>query len=281
MKLSFVLTTTLYWTLASVADSSGENRSLQEPAQDRTGAQAFTGIRVGETAVFDGNEFVGIPPGEFLMGSSSEFADDDERPLTRVRIAQGFYLGKYEVTQAQWQSVMGSNPSQFAGCRRCPVEQVSWHDVEAFIRKLNARSGGKHYRLPTEAEWEYAARAGTATHTYGGDLTEPLGDDPVVNRIAWYRKNSGRRTQPVGRKAPNAFGLYDMLGNVFEWVGDWHGPLPGGSVTDPAGPSAGSRRVQKGGGWLSLAGGCRAADRHGGTPDVGLDVIGFRLVRTE
>ena len=119
------------------------------------------GIRVGETVVFDGIEFVGIPPGEFLRGSISRYAEDNEQPPTRVRISHGFYLGKYEVTQDQWQAVMGNNPSGFSGCRGCPVEQVSWHDVQAFIGKLNARSGGRRYRLPTEAEWGFAARAGT------------------------------------------------------------------------------------------------------------------------
>ena len=170
------------------------------------------------------------------MGSTSRHAANDERSVTRVRISQGFYLGKYEVTQAEWQAVMGSNPSKFSGCGRCPVEKVAWEDAQVFIGRLNARSGGRRYRLPTEAEWEYAARAGTTTDTYAGDVTEPHRNDPVVNRIAWYGENSGHRTQPVGQKAPNPWGLYDMLGNVFEWVQDWYGPYPGGAVTDPNRP---------------------------------------------
>ena len=158
------------------------NRAEAEQARAESGAGGTAGspsgssrLRVGETVVFDGMEFVGIPPGESRMGSTSRHARGDEKPVTRVRISQGFYLGKYEVTQAEWQAVMGNNPSYFSGCGRCPVEKVSWEDVQVFMGRLNARSGGERYRLPTEAEWEYAARAGTTTDTYAGDLTEPLG----------------------------------------------------------------------------------------------------------
>ena len=140
------------------------------------------------------------------MGSTSRHAYSDEKPVTRVRLTRGFWMGKYEVTQRQWQSVIGNNPSHFKNCGgHCPVEKVSWNDVQEFIGKLNARSGGQPYRLPTEAEWEYAARAGTETDTYAGDITKPRGNDPVLNGIAWYHENSGRKTHPVGRKAPNAF----------------------------------------------------------------------------
>ena len=256
------------------------------------GAQPISArIRLGETVVFDGMEFVGILPGEFLMGSTSwhpqahSDISHDERPATQVRISKGFFLGKYEVTQAEWQAVMGNNPSRFSGCGRCPVEKVSWDDVQEFIGKLNGMSGGRRYRLPTEAEWEYAARAGTDTDTYAGDVTELFGNDPVVNGIAWYRENSGGRTRPVGQKPPNAFGLYDMAGNVFEWVRDWQGEYPGGSVTDPAGPGSGSFRVLRGGSWTLFANDCRSAARSGSAPgyrehDVMLG-HGFRLLRTE
>ena len=149
------------------------------------------------------------------MGSTNRYAYNDESPVTRVRLTRGFWMGKYEVTQDQWQSVMGNNPSHFTNCGGdCPVEEVSWIDTQNFIERLNARSGGGKYRLPTEAEWEYAARAGTTTDTYAGDITQPTGDDPVVNRIGWYRENSGGSTHPVGEKEPNTFGLHDMLGNV-------------------------------------------------------------------
>ena len=169
--------------------------------------------RRAEAAVA-GMEFVRVPAGAFLMGSTSEEADDDERPLTRVRISRWFELGKHEVTQPEWETVMGSNPSRFDQCGGdCPVEQVSWDDVQEFIGKLNAAVGEVRYRLPTEAEWEYAARVGT-----GGDR---------------YGEGFDGSTHPVGQKAPNAFGLHDMLGNVWEWVQDWYAGYPGGSVTDP------------------------------------------------
>ena len=224
-------------------------------------------------ALVAGNDFVRIPPGEFRMGSKSSEADDDEQPRTRVTISRGFYLGKYEVTQGQWEAVMGSNPSRFDECGpNCPVENVSWEDVQEFIGKLNAAAGGNRYRLPTEAEWEYAARAGTMGDRYGN-----------LDAIAWYEDNSGSRTHPVGQKEPNAWGLYDMLGNVTEWVGDWYGPYPGGSVTDPRGPGSGSLRVSRGGSWGGVARFCRAPIRRYGVPDSrGRGFIrGFRLLRTE
>ena len=257
------------------------NRAESGPAAAGGDRPGSAGIRVGETAVFDGMEFVGIPPGEFVMGSSSRHADDDEQPLTRVRISKGFYLGKYEVTQAQWQAVMGNNPSGFSSCARCPVERVSWDDVQAFIGKLNGMSGGRRYRLPTEAEWEYAARAGTATDTYAGDITQPLGNDPVLDGIAWYKENSESRTHPVGQKAPNPWGLYDMLGNVWEWVGDWYGLYPGGAVTEPAGPASGSERVYRGSGLIGHAWIGRSANRGLNSPGDRLVNLGFRLLREE
>ena len=217
-----------------------------------------------------GMEFVWVPAGEFRMGSTSSEADNDERPVTRVRISRGFWLGKYEVTQSEWQAVMGSNPSRFAGCGRCPVEEVSWEDVQQFIRRLNSQEGREVYRLPTEAEWEYAARAGTAGDRYGN-----------LDAIAWYRQNSGGRTQPVGGKTPNAWGLHDMLGNVFEWVQDWHGDYPRGAVTDPRGPGSGSYRVSRGGGWDDGAGFVRAPFRRYALPGARIDDLGFRLLRTQ
>ena len=280
MKPCVVVAAALYWVLAVLAPLSGAERRLQETAQDR--APVSAGIRVGETVVFDGIEFVKIPPGEFLMGSTSRHARDDEKPVTRVRISKGFYLGKTEVTQSQWQAVMGDNPSYSKdGGDDCPVEMVPWNDVQEFIGKLNARSGGERYRLPTEAEWEYAARAGTTTDTYAGNVTEPNGNDPVVNRIAWYRENSGGQTQPVGQKASNGFGLYDMLGNVWEWVGDWYGDYPGGAATDPGGPGSGSARVIRGGNWDLIAGDCRSANRFSFLPGFGVHILGFRLLREE
>ena len=226
----------------------------------------------GESRVFDGIEFVWMPAGEFLMGAKSSEAILGGRPLTRVRISRGFYLGKHEVTQAEWQAVMGSNPSECYDCGSdYPVEKVSWDDVQEFIAKLNATVGQERYRLPTEAEWEYAARAGTNLDRYGN-----------LDAIAWYGKNSGRRPHPVGQKAPNAWGLYDMLGNVAEVTHDyWYGAYPGGEVTDPRGPVSGSSRVVRGGSWLGYADHCRASYRESTTPDFRAPFYGFRLLRTE
>ena len=227
--------------------------------------------RAGGSREFDGMEFVWVPSGEFLMGSTSSEANDNEHPLTRVRISRGFWLGKHEVTQDQWQAVMGSNPSKFSGCGNCPVEQVSWDDAQEFIGRLNQRSGEGRFRLPTEAEWEYAARAGTRGDRYGN-----------LDAIAWYSDNSGDRTHPVGRKAPNVWGLHDMLGNVSEWVEDyWYNGYPGESVTDPTGPGSGSFRVLRGCGWLFSARFCRASNRGNQSPGIRLNFLGFRLLRTE
>ena len=216
-----------------------------------------------------GMEFVWIPPGTFRMGSRSAEAFADEQPMTRVRISRGFWLGKYEVTQMEWEAVMGSNPSSFTGCAHCPVEEVSWNDVQDFISRVNAQAGREVYRLPTEAEWEYAARAGTTGDRYGD-----------LNALAWYGGTSGRRTHPVGGKAPNAWGLHDVLGNVVEWVADWYGDYGGGSVTDPQGPRSGPGRVIRGGCWVGAAQHSRTSNRNVSPPDVRYDFLGFRLART-
>ena len=220
-------------------------------------------------AAIAGMEFVWVPAGEFQMGSTG--SEDSEQPVTQVRISRGYWLGKYEVTQGQWQALMGSNPSYYKSYgTNCPVERVSWEDVQEFIARLNALAGRDRYRLPTEAEWEYAARAGTTDERYGS-----------LNEIAWYRNNSGGRTQLVGQKAPNAWGFYDMLGNVSEWVADWYGDYPGGSVTDPQGPGLGSLRVSRGGSWGHVAGICRAPNRNYNSPGGRSGHRGFRLLRTE
>src|SRR5262249_25718461 len=152
-----------------------------------------------------GMEFVLIPAGTFQMGNNDGY--DDDKPVHTVRISRPFYLGKYEVTQAQWEAMMGNNPSHFKGDANSPVEQVHWDDVQKFIRRLNAKEGGARYRLPTEAEWEYAARAGTTTSWSFGDDASQLG------RYAWCGGNAGWQTHPVGQLQPNAWGLYDMYGN--------------------------------------------------------------------
>ena len=224
-----------------------------------------------------GMEFVWIQAGSFVMGSpTGEEGSYSNEVQHEVRISQGFWIGKYEVTQGEWVALMGTNPSGFSNCgQQCPVEQVSWVDTQEFVRRLNSRESGRGYayRLPTEAEWEYAARAGTTGARHG-----------ELSAIAWYGENSGLLTHPVGRKLANAWGLHDMLGNVWEWTGDWYGEYPSGAVTDPKGPGSGSYRVVRGGSWNSLReGDFRSAYRYVGPPGSRPDVVyvGFRLVRTE
>ena len=222
-----------------------------------------------------GMEFAWIPAGRFVMGSpNGEEGRYGSEVQHEVRISQGFWMGKYEVTQGEWESVMGSNPSYFDECgSRCPVENVVWNDVQEFIRRLNERESGSEYeyRLPTEAEWEYAARAGTSGPRYG-----------ELDLIAWWDGNSGDRTHPVGQKRANGWGLHDMLGNVLEWVADWYGAeYPSGMVTDPRGPSTGLYRVARGGSWGGGAGYVRSAARIIYSPGDRLSAVGFRLVRTK
>ena len=216
-----------------------------------------------------GIEMVRINGGTFWMGSDSATAYSDEKPVHQVTLSS-FSIGKYEVTQGQWQEVMGSNPSHFVQGDNYPVETVSWDDVQAFIAKLNQQSG-KSYRLPTEAEWEYAARGGMTSDHYG-----------AIDAIAWYDGNSGNSTHPVGGKQANAHGLYDMLGNVWEWVADWYGPYSSNSATNPTGPASGTSRVYRGGSYRDDASqGVRVFFRYYGGPGTRNQDIGFRLALDE
>jgi len=224
-----------------------------------------------------GMEFVKISAGCFSMGRDPNFEDgsDDELPRHRVCITKPFYIGTTEVTQAQWVSVMGSNPSEFKG-RNNPVETVSWEDAQNFIRRLNQKEGGNKYRLPTEAEWEYAARAGSSSTYHFGD------DMGIVGQYGWYWDNSSERTHPVAQKRPNQWGLYDMHGNVWEWVQDWYGEnyYRNSPMNDPKGPSSGRNRVYRGGSWGSVgARFLRSARRSYYSPGVRGSGLGFRLVR--
>ena len=228
-------------------------------------------IRLGKEKV--PMRFVYVPPGEFTMGSPEDEPgrDDDERQH-KVILTEGFFMQETPVTQAQWAAVMGDNPSHFKKCGPdCPVESVSWDDAQRFLKKLNEGGGEYEYRLPTEAQWEYACRAGTTTRYYTGDSKADL------KRAGWYGENSGDKTHPVGQKKPNAFGLYDMHGNVWEWCQDWFGDYPAGPVTDPTGPKCGSNRVLRGGGWYDNARYCRSADRYGYYPSFRGSRYGFRL----
>ena len=223
-------------------------------------------------------EMVRIEPGTFQMGSSQ--GDSDERPVHEVTIRQGFYLGKYEVTQAQWEAVMGSNPSRFRGCGDCPVESVSWEDAQAFIRKLNEMEGKNRYRLPSEAEWEYAARAGTTTrYSWGDEIGRNL-----ANCDGCGSQWDNKKTAPVGSFPANAWGLHDMHGNVWEWVQDcWNGNYEGAPADGSAWERGDcSRRVLRGGSWkyVNGPGSLRAADRSRNTTGRRGYGSGFRIART-
>ncbi len=223
-----------------------------------------------------GMDFIQIETGCFDMGRGPNFEGgfNDERPRHMVCITKPFYLGKTEVTQSQWIAVMGSNPSGFQGLDN-PVEKVSWDDVQNFIRLLNQKEGSNKYRLPTEAEWEYAARAGSSSTFHFGDDKELLG------QYAWFDGNSGKRTHPVAQKRPNQWGLYDMHGNVWEWVQDWYDEnyYRTSPASNPKGPESGQNRVYRGGGWFHYAGFLRSANRGNSFPDFRRYYLGFRLVR--
>jgi formylglycine-generating enzyme required for sulfatase activity len=213
-----------------------------------------------------------IPSGRFTMGSPTSEPDrSSEEVQHEVVLTRGFFLAETECKQGQWEKVMGGNPSSFKGSEQ-PVEQVSWGEAEEYCRKLTAKqraegklADGWEWRLPTEAEWEYAARAGTAGARYGD-----------LDTIAWHRGNSGSQTHPVKQKKANAWGLYDTMGNVLEWCSDWYGGYPTGSVIDPTGPSSGSFRVLRGGSWGFVARGARSAYRGWSGPGYRRYDLGFR-----
>jgi formylglycine-generating enzyme required for sulfatase activity len=215
-------------------------------------------------------EMVFVQGGTFWMGCTSEqgSCENDENPVHEVTVSS-FYMGKYEVTQAQWEALMGSNPSHFKG-GNLPVGNVNWNDVQMFIERLNAATG-KQYRLPTEAEWEYAARGGNKSkgNQYSGSS--------FVKNAAWMATNSDNATHPAGTKMANKLGIYDMSGNVWEWCYDWYGYYSASTQNNPTGASSGSLRVRRGGCWDDAAGYCRVANRSSFSPSFSNDFLGFRL----
>ena len=218
-----------------------------------------------------GLQFVKIPAGAFMMGCSpgDDQCSADEQPAHRVRITKPFELGKYEVTQAQYLVVTGKSLNSIK-VEGLPVDLVSWSDVQGFLSKLNDRHDGYRYRLPTEAEWEYAARAGTNAVTAG-----------KLEGVAWYDRNARSQTHSVGQKEPNAWGLHDMYGNVFEWVQDWYGDdyYAASPEADPAGPATGQRRVLRGGSWIYSAEYLRVSVRFFNVPTLKYNDLGFRCAR--
>ena len=220
------------------------------------------------------NNMVYVSGGTFTMGEKGRKAYDDEKPTHSVTLSS-YYICKYEVTQALWRAVMDSNPSGFKG-DNLPVENVNWDDCQTFINRLNNYTG-RNFRLPTEAEWEFAARGGNNSRHYKYSGSNYIGD------VAWYDGNSGNRTHPVGTKQTNELGLYDMSGNVWEWCSDWYGSYSSYSQTNPTGPNSGSYRVLRGGSWDFIAWCCRASDRLYGVPggSDGDNNLGLRLVLSQ
>ena len=248
-----------------------------------------TGHRFYRAAVFAApTNLVFIPPGTFRIGAPMNEEDSSilepgigEHPQTAVTISRGFWMGKHEVTQGDYLAVMGSNPSSFQGDTNRPVEMVSWLNATNYCGRLTQRdraagriAPNSVYRLPTEAEWEYACRAWTSTRfSYGDDL-----DYTELTNYAWYSNNSSGMTHPVGQKLPNPWGLYDMQGNVLEWCQDWYDAYRGGIALDPQGPATGTARVFRGGDWYHPNNACRSAFRFGLPPDSAYYTLGFRVV---
>ena len=220
-------------------------------------------------------DMVRVEAGTFTMGATAEMINPhkDEKPTHRVTLTNDYYIGKYEVTQALWKAVMGNNPSNFKG-DNLPVENVSWDDCQEFISKLN-RITGKTFRLPTEAEWEYAARGGNKSRGYQYSGSRNL------SHVAWYENNSGHKTHAVGTKQPNELGIYDMSGNVWEWCQDWYGKYSSSSQVNPIGINNGSNRVRRGGSWSSFDRDCRSSYRGSITPGYRDISLGLRLVLSE
>ncbi len=262
----FWKTWTVWWFDAA------EARSRQTAAATRLGLPVEKAVDLGDGIKL---ELVLVPGGRFLMGSPAEEKGRSEDEAQHwVRITKPFYIGKYEVTQEVWEKVTGTNPSAFKGAKN-PVECVRWDDCQEFLKNLNALGKERgQFRLPTEAEWEWACRAGTRTRFYSG------GDEGALGDYAWSDANSGSTTHPVGTRKPNAWGLYDLRGNVWEWCGDWYGKYVHGRMpkADPTGPVTGTSRVWRGGSWRRGAGYGRSSCRDGSHPAVGIHDMGFRVV---
>ena len=230
-----------------------------------------------------GIEFLYVAPARFRMGSAPDLAGRQrDETLHEVEITRGFYLGRYEVTQKEWQEIMDHNPSQFAECGpRCPVETVNYFVIQEFITRLEERSAGNLFRLPTEAEWELACRAGTESAFSSGDTltTDQANFDGRYPAIGGPPGSFRGAPSPVGSHPPNPWGFYDLHGNVWEWCGDWYGEYPAGPVRDPAGPPQGELRVIRGGSWAFDGNSARSALRYTHAPEDDGYSLGFRLVR--
>lgn len=266
------------WTTINFIRLASPNMLWTDTAMPATGQRFYRAVTFAPT------NLVFVAPGTFKMGSPSNELGrvPSEGPQTVVTLTKGYFMGKYLVTQAEYQGLVGNNPSQFLGDLNRPVERVSWNDSTNYCALLTQRElaagrilPGTRYRLPTEAEWEYACRAGSSDWRYY------FGDDPTYSNLpnyAWFNANSSYTTQPVGQKLPNPWGLYDMTGNVWAWVQDWDGTYPGGSVTDPQGPATGTGRQMRGGCWICSPQYCRSAMREPADAALALNSFGLRVV---
>ena len=262
---------TIIGVVVSKNDNEGETAENSAEIKYENNTITIPGTDISYKMVF-------VEGGTFQMGSIDSEADDDESPVHSVTLSD-YYIGETEVTQELWEAVMGSNPSYFKGSKN-PVETMSWDGCQEFVKRLNELTG-KNFRLPTETEWEYAARGGNKSRGYKYSGSDNISD------VAWYDENacdgvgkssSDYGTHPVCTKLPNELGIYDMSGNVWEWCSDWYGDYSSSSQTNPTGPTSGSYRVYRGGCWGSSAQICRVANRYNHTPDFRGDKLGFRLV---
>ena len=270
-----------FWggVLVSCGDDDNEE-DVQTSSSNQNGGNGSSDNGNGGTPAFDGEDkvytvngvsfkMIAVKGGTFQMGSDYEY--DHANPVHQVTLTKGYYIGETEVTQELWTAVMGSNPSYFTGNMQRPVEKVSWNHCQTFIAKLNELTG-ETFRLPTEAQWEYAARGGNKSkgYIYSGSNE--------IDEVTWYWDNSYMTaTHPVKTKAPNELGIYDMSGNVWEWCSDWSGSYSSAAQTDPTGPATGSNRVVRGGSWFFNATICRVAHRDSSTPADSFDDLGLRL----
>jgi len=265
----FGLTSGLFGIVLIVSMQGGGTRAVEPPSGGDAPPDKTMHFDLGDGV---GLDLVLIQPGSFMMGDPK--GDAEEQPVHKVTITKPFYLGKFEITQEQWNAVMGRNRSHFQGAK-LPVDRVSWNDCQAFVKKLNERfaDSGVRFDLPTEAQWEYACRAGTTTRRAFGDDPAKLGDH------AWFEENADGKTHPVGEKKPNAWGLHDMQGNVWEWCADWYGEnyYTQASPSDPTGPADGSARIIRGGSWSDGAPYCRSAYRGCLPPWFCVYCYGFRV----
>ena len=273
--------TNQWFALTNIVLGGGTNMFFDPPALARRN-RLYRAVTLSGPGP-DPARWAWIAPGTFTMGSPLAEHDRsiDEGPQTVVKLSQGFWIERYEVTQWEYTSLIGTNPAYFTSDTNLPVEQVSWFDAYTYCARLTAQEraagrvpAGYEYRLPTEAEWEYAARAGTTT-------AFSFGDDPTYELLpyyAWFNGDSDLASHDVGTKKPNPWGIYDMAGNVWEWCGDWYGPYLGGALTNPGGPASGPGRVMRGGSWHFPGGNARSATRSYNSPDFASFGVGIRVV---